>query len=213
MISIKRLEMDEKQTEIGDPYIFFWRPKDTYGELSQWYDSPFIINDNSFGTAEQFMMWSKASLCGDETMANRILNSIESHPADHKRMGRLVRNFNESVWTNASLHVVVVGNLCKFTQNVKLKNILMNTNEKMLVEASPSDRVWGIGFAHEIALSNRSEWGQNKLGRALMIVRMMIVQMDEYSESFTNTSQLSEMCERMDVGEFDPSGVFNTSTD
>ena len=72
--------------------------------------------------------------------------------------------------------VVERGNLLKFTQNEKLKKILLETQYKTLVEASPNDRTWGIGFNVEQALGNEHEWGDNRLGKALMRVREQLRQ-------------------------------------
>lgn len=48
-----------------------------------------------------------------------------------------------------------------------LKRWLLSTGERELVEASPLDRIWGIGFAEEDAEGKREVWGENLLGRAL----------------------------------------------
>lgn len=52
-----------------------------------------------------------------------------------------------------------------------LKRWLLATEERELVEASPMDRIWGVGFAEKNAGANRHRWGQNLLGKALMVVR------------------------------------------
>lgn len=62
-------------------------------------------------------------------------------------------------------------NLFKFSQNDRLKGILLGTGSREIVEASPNDKVWGIGFDSENALENKEMWGVNKLGKALMRVR------------------------------------------
>ena len=82
-----------------------------------------------------------------------------------------MRNFDQEVWDNNCDAVVERGNLLKFTQNEKLKKVLLETQDRELVEASPNDRTWGIGFDSEKALGNEDNWGQNKLGKALMRVR------------------------------------------
>ena len=64
-------------------------------------------------------------------------------------------------------------NLLKFSQNQNFKDFLLSTGDKILVEASPYDRIWGIGM---LETDNRAEnpllWnGENLLGFALMEVR------------------------------------------
>lgn len=154
-----------------DEYVFFWRTDGQYGFLSQWFCSPFVADGITFTTAEQYMMYRKAELFGDSETALKIVNTPSLHPNEHKRMGRMVRNFNESVWSNQSMIIVAGVNYFKFMQNDTLRNLLMSTGKKTLVEASPNDRIWGIGFDSVNAIVNVSSWGSNRLGRALMMVR------------------------------------------
>lgn len=155
-------------------YIFFWKATENYGELSQWYRSSFTHNGMTFETAEQYMMYEKAMTFGDEVVANRILSTPWAHPNEHRKLGRTVRNFDVDTWNRESMHVVVTCNILKFAQNEDLKNVLMGTQGKMLVETSPFDRTWGIGFSEANAVHNVNFWGQNKLGEALMWVRVAL---------------------------------------
>lgn len=155
-------------------YVFFWKPGGAYGCLSQWANSPFICDGKKFSTAEQYMMFKKAEVFNDKESANLILNTPEIHPAEHKKMGKRIRGFDEITWHTKSMDVVVTGNLCKFTQNPELAKVLMGTLGKMIAEASPYDHIWGIGFDEKNAISNSSRWGQNRLGLALMRVRSTI---------------------------------------
>jgi ribA/ribD-fused uncharacterized protein len=62
----------------------------------------------------------------------------------------------------------------KFTLSEDAENIrrmLLATGDRYLVEASPFDRIWGIGFAEKDASANRRRWGANLLGKALVDVR------------------------------------------
>lgn len=163
--------MDPSAMSNEDEYVFFYRPRDPYGEFSQWYYSPFSADGIMFVTAEQYMMYKKAEIFNDFEMMKRIVASPSAHAAQHKRMGRLVKNFNDETWENLSLTIVAGVNYYKFTQNETLKSLLMGTDKKMLVEASPYDRIWGIGFSDADAMQNMNAWGQNKLGVALMMVR------------------------------------------
>lgn len=91
-------------------------------------------------------------------------------------MGRSVRNFDDTLWDKVKFNIVVEGNYLKFSQNRELGKYLKDTGSKILVEASPYDRIWGIGMREsDPNASNPKYWkGQNLLGQALMKVREMI---------------------------------------
>jgi ribA/ribD-fused uncharacterized protein len=128
------------------------------------------------------MMYQKATLFGDSAIAQKILAT--KSPRLVKTLGRKVNNFDASLWDERKYRVVCDGNYLKFTKKLAdsdeesstasgfdLKQALLDTADSELVEASPFDRVWGIGFAKENAGHNRKEWGENLLGKALMEVR------------------------------------------
>ncbi len=157
--------------------VLFWghRPA-TDGEpaescLSQWYPSPFEGDGIRYETAEHFMMARKARLFDDEQACATILG--DPAPAHAKRVGRRVRGFDSGRWQRARFKIVVQGNLLKFEQHPRLRSYLVSTGEAILAEASPHDRIWGIGLGAEDARAeNPLEWlGQNLLGFALMEVR------------------------------------------
>lgn len=75
------------------------------------------------------------------------------------------------MWDNNSDTVLERGNFLKFSQDEKLKKVLLKTGEREIVETSPNDRIWGIGFNTEKAMENVDKWGANRLGKALMRVR------------------------------------------
>lgn len=206
--------------------IFFWKAYEDFGEFSQWYKSVFTYDHKTFDTAEQYMMYMKAIIFGDDDMAIRILRSRGVHPAEHRDMGRRVAGFDEIKWMGISMRVVVNANYCKFTQNSELMKKLLDTNGKMIVEASPYDKIWGIGFDSMNALSNRSRWGNNKLGSCLMTVRDMIADifslmrsdMDMKIPVNTTTILMCYFCFSMtilkprDVKEDDPTTIFMVTT-
>lgn len=151
-------------------HIYFWG-----GIYSQWYKCSFESNDSMgkyyFNTAEQYMMFHKASLFGDNDIASKILQAKD--PGEQKALGREVKGFDEAKWNEHKYEIVVQGNFLKFTQNETLKKQLLSTNAKVLVEGSPYDRVWGVGLKwDDPAILDESNWrGQNLLGKALMDVR------------------------------------------
>ena len=158
-------------------YLFFWGhqplPNGEIGTpcLSQWWPSTFLIEKTSYSTAEHFMMAEKARLFGDEVTRAKILQA--SSPKIVKQLGREVRNFKEDVWEQSRFEIVVNGNYAKFSQHPELAKFLLGTGPGIIVEASPLDRVWGIGLgaANELA-TNPDRWrGLNLLGFALMEVR------------------------------------------
>lgn len=158
-------------------YVYFWghQPsKDgSVGKscFSQWYEAPFDIDGTIYRTAEHWMMAEKARLFGDEDVALEIVGAND--PKTAKALGRKVRNFDDSVWKSKCRDIVTAGNLAKFCQNEKLHKYLSSTGESVLVEASPYDRVWGIGLKQEDKrAANPLEWqGSNLLGFVLMDVR------------------------------------------
>ncbi|KAG6917764.1 hypothetical protein DXG01_001169 [Tephrocybe rancida] len=161
-----------------DDYVFFWKPTETDGWLGQWYPSPFTTTitisgserEVSFTSAEQYMMTLKALLFNDYAVAEEILAVHETHGGamgEIKGLGRQVQGFEDSVWVAHRSEIVLQGNMLKFSQNEDLKELLLDTESKKLVEASPNDRIWGVGFSEKRALGNKEEWGLNLLGMAL----------------------------------------------
>jgi ribA/ribD-fused uncharacterized protein len=120
------------------------------------------------------MMAEKARLFGDEAARAQILKA--SSPNAAKQLGRQVKHFDEQVWAESRFQLVVAGNLAKFSQNHELGNYLLGTGDKVLVEASPVDRIWGIGLAAgDAQAKNPEQWrGLNLLGFALMETRQRL---------------------------------------
>ena len=156
---------------------------------------------------ESYMMYHKAVLFSDPSMASQILAVSAANPKRVKALGRQVRNFDEVVWRANRERIVREGTYCKFVcplppadgslrlgSNLKtpddspllaemdgekgkgmgatLAEVLLATGEREIVEASPMDRIWGIGFGERKAEEvGRERWGLNLLGKALMEVR------------------------------------------
>ncbi|MFI6208766.1 NADAR family protein [Streptomyces sp. NPDC051041] len=158
-------------------YLHFWghrpRPDGRLGPgcLSQWWPSPFTVDGVAYATAEHWMMAGKARLFGDAEGERRVLGA--AHPAEAKKAGRLVRGFDEAIWRRERFRIVVEGNVHKFGAHAGLREFLLNTGDRVLVEASPVDRVWGIGLAAaDEAAQDPERWrGPNLLGFALMAAR------------------------------------------
>jgi len=141
------------------------------GCLSQWWPAEFTVDGVSFRSAEHYMMWRKALLFGDQASAERIVAA--GHPRDAKILGRGVTNFDEQTWVENRFEVVTNASRHKFGQNPVLRDWLVGTGDRVLVEASPTDRVWGIGLAAtDERATDPARWrGLNLLGFALMRAR------------------------------------------
>ncbi len=158
-------------------YLHFWghrpRPDGRVGAscLSQWWPSPFVVEGVAYATAEHWMMAGKARLFEDAEAERRVLAA--GSPAQAKNIGRLVRRFDEAIWERERFRIVVEGSVHKFAADPRLREFLLGTGERVLVEASPMDRVWGIGLAADDERAAHPErWrGPNLLGFALMEAR------------------------------------------
>ena len=158
-------------------YLFFWghRPsKDgaiTKTCLSQWWLALFTVAGHAYPSTEHWMMAEKARLFADEQVLAQILAA--KSPAEAKKLGRSIRGFEPESWEAHKYAIVRAGNLHKFSQHQNLRDFLLGTGDRVLVEASPVDAIWGIGLAadHPDA-EHPARWqGANLLGFALMEVR------------------------------------------
>lgn len=150
--------------------ICFWKQYQKNGYLSNWYKSEFIVDNIKYNCMEQFLMAEKARLFNDKFIRNKILKTKK--PNQQKALGRKVRNFNEEVWNNNKINIILKGLEAKFNQNIDLKNKLINTKDAILIEASPFDKIWGVGVDCKTAKKSFETWnGENLLGFALMYIR------------------------------------------
>lgn len=169
---IKKYEANERLK-----YVFFWGHQPSKdGSIketcfSQWWLSAFEVDAIVYQTAEHWMMAQKARLFADEETLKKIL--VAKTPAEAKKLGREVRNFDPVLWDENKYEYVKQGNIYKFSQHPDLKEYLLNTGDRVLVEASPVDRIWGIGMAKDNPdIANPHRWkGENLLGFALMETR------------------------------------------
>jgi ribA/ribD-fused uncharacterized protein len=166
----------------GQPteFLFFWghQPErdDQLGRecLSQWWPASFAVDGRRFATAEHYMMWRKAMLFADLASAEQILRA--EHPRQAKELGREVSGFDERRWEACRYEIVVAGSVAKFGQHPDLCRFLLGTGDRVLVEASPVDRVWGIGLtADDPRAQEPQRWrGLNLLGFALAEARTIL---------------------------------------
>jgi ribA/ribD-fused uncharacterized protein len=156
-------------------FLFFWghtvKDEVTKSCFSQWFPCEFEENNIVYKTAEHYMMANKAKLFEDKEIFDKILKS--ETPNEAKSLGRKVKNFDAQIWDDYKYKIVKQANILKFSQNQEFKNFLLSTNDKIIVEASPYDKIWGIGMLEsDENINNPLLWnGENLLGFALMEVR------------------------------------------
>ena len=158
-------------------YLLFWGHQPgpdgavTKSCFSQWWPAAFTVAGDTYATAEHWMMAKKARLFGDAEVLAQILTA--GSPAEAKKLGRKIQGFDAAAWDARKYEIVVAGNHHKFSQHPTLAAFLLGTGERVLVEASPVDAIWGIGLAADHAdAENPDRWrGENLLGFALMEVR------------------------------------------
>lgn len=155
--------------------IGFHNPEEPYGFLSNWYLSEFRLEGRLFSSMEQYMMYSKARVFGDEVTMKKILGT--SDVAKIKALGREVAHYEEAVWNGLRQIIVYEGLMAKFEQNESLKEKLLATGDSVLAECAVQDRIWGIGLSmkDENRFDMKQWQGSNLLGFALMEVRRKLL--------------------------------------
>lgn len=156
---------------LTDKHAFFYTewPSNFYQTKFTWHA---FGEENEFYCTEQAFMWAKAKYFGDEEIAKRIL--VAETPMDCKQLGRIVKGYDDKNWNLVRYSFMHDVNFEKYTQDYKLQARLLDSDfdGKTFVEASPTDRIWGIGFAQVDAPDDESKWqGQNLLGKVITQVR------------------------------------------
>ena len=151
--------------------VLFWQEAEDNGCFSNWYFSPFVIDDYIYLHVEQYMMAQKAKMFHDSQRYTAILRS--DTPQQCKQLGRKVSPYDDVLWSSKRKEVLKTGLMAKFTQNEDLKKLLLNTEDALLAEASPFDPVFGIGLSAAEAVQRLPQsWpGENLLGKTLMEIR------------------------------------------
>jgi hypothetical protein len=176
-------EAIEKYVTLTDDLALFY-----HGPLSQWWYSKFVVDDVVYNCTEQYMMHKKAQVFGDKETAYAIMHVKPLNPAfitqkdftefprEQKRLGRLVKPFNEDIWDNICRPLVFRGNTARYQQDSLFHAMLELTGQRTIVEASPYDPIWGIGMKRDDPLArDKATWkGKNYLGYVLTDVRDMV---------------------------------------
>ena len=170
IMTAEDLEQRDAQEAEAGKYCFFWK---TGSPFSQWHKSRYTLDGYEYSCSEQGMMHSKALLFGDEEVAVRIMALSSNDQRKMKLLGRQVRGFSERIWKQHRQDIVYRHNLAKFSQNPILQEVLMETSNRILVEASPYDKIWGIGlYENDAKCIPECKWpGLNLLGKILTQVR------------------------------------------
>lgn len=151
--------------------VFFHKPDELHGYLSNLYYSPFDINGTHYISAEQYIMHQKCLMFGDMKSADEILAT--EYQDRFQNIGQQVKGYINSVWEGSRQLIALRGLNAKFTQNIELKEQLLLTKEAYLVECACSDKIWACGMQlNEPERFYANKWnGQNILGFTLMEVR------------------------------------------
>lgn len=142
--------------------------------FSNWHPATFEVEGVTYSCMEQFMMHRKALLFDDKQVAEMIMTART--PKEHKALGRQAKGFDEVIWREHREQIVLAGSLAKFGQNEDMLKLLLASGNKLLVEASRYDTLWGIGmFKDDPRATNPGQWlGQNLLGKVLARARDML---------------------------------------
>ena len=163
--------MKKIEDKVTDTHVYFWGDP----TLSNWGPAEFDYKGEHFYNSEQAFMWEKAIYFGDEAIAGEILST--SNPKNAKDLGRMVKNYNETEWAKVRYNAMLEPCIAKFEQNIDQRETLLSTSNRVLVEGSPYDRVWGVGlhWTDEEILDDNNWNGLNLLGKVLMEVRDKLV--------------------------------------
>lgn len=155
---------------MNDNYEFFWG-----GIYSNWAPSDIVVGDKTFNCVEQYMMYKKAEVAGDTESMQAVMNT--QMPNEQKAIGRRIKNYDDAKWAAVRYEIVKEAIRAKFTQHADLKEKLLASGNKHIVEASPYDVVWGIGMGEDHPdRFDESKWrGDNLLGKCIMDVRAELV--------------------------------------
>ena len=158
-----------------------------YHQFSNFYESPFnytlpeYLQSNEYPpiiichNSEKAIMISKAILMNDKEIFMKLVNT--TNPAECKKLGRLIKNFNQKLWDTYIEKIAYDVLLQKFTSNLELTDLLLSTNNNIIVESTENDKIWGNGININDPKSNDpNSWiGKNILGNTLMKVRFSLL--------------------------------------
>lgn len=149
---------------------------------STYYTCKIELDGKAYTSAAQYVMATQAELFGDEERYEELMNG-SFDPAPHKLFDhkapktdvRRVKGFDAKVWGKKGPDIMFKATYEKFKQNPELKHKLLETGDKIIVEAT-DDPVWGIGMAisHPDATNPKKWRGDNKMGNLLGQIRELL---------------------------------------
>lgn len=154
-----------------DKHIFFWRDPIAQWNMSAMKDP---ITGIIYNCSEQYMMHQKALLFDDEVRAKEIMKA--AHPREQQALGRTVKGYDQKIWDANKYNIVLNACMLKFTQHTKHLVTLLDSGDRLFVEASPNDKIWGIGMREDDpGVDDPANWkGENLLGQAITETRTYI---------------------------------------
>ena len=166
---------------ITDNYIFFYKDWPSNFQRTKIFVK---INGKQhiFTSTEQAFMFEKAMFFDDYEIANLIYHN--DNPNECRKLGRQVHGYNDEEWPKVRYDIFYKYNLLKYTQDKKLQEKLLDPkfDNKIFVEASPIDKIWGIGIGEDVDNIEDLEykWGRNLLGKIITNIRNRIKQNKVY---------------------------------
>ena len=170
----KKIVLKKKAAVASEPkeeIVFFFSKEPTNKEFSSFYDTTFKIDDVEYKSAEHAFQALKAKTFGDDASFAKIVKSKSAQSA--KSFGKKVEKFEDATWDAKKDEVMKQILRAKFSQNLAIRKLLLDTGDKILAEANPRDSYWGIGTSSTTTIAkNPEKWkGQNKLGKFLIELR------------------------------------------
>ena len=153
--------------------IYFYTLKNKFAYMSNFYKTNFTDSDEIlYNCSEQYFIYHKCKIfdLSNKILLENIIN--ETSATKIKKYGRQVQNFNDIIWKEKRYNIMLEALRLKFNQNKIIKQKLLETNTKILYEASKNDKIWGIGYYDKDAIHiDKHKFGENLLGNALMEIR------------------------------------------
>lgn len=166
---------------ITDKHILFWGDWPSNFAWSPMKTKCLDGQIHEFFSAEQCYMWHKAYYFKDFSTLNEIedLNFKEASSYKAKKLGRMVQNFDQDEWNKVSYDIMLNACLSKYSQNKILFDKITDPalEGKKFVEASPVDKIWGVGLGEfDPLINDEANWlGENRLGKVLDEVRAKLL--------------------------------------
>lgn len=176
----KRIHFVKQPGKVNPDVHFFFGYKMSFSNFHRCLyqvELPDPYGKKEMHSVEQLYMFRKAYFFADHSTCKKILEAPDALAT--KRLGSSIDGFISAIWTIPKVDVMKECLVRKFTDSEQKERLMQCLMESptILVEASPSDLVWGIGFSKEDGpYISRDDWGEgeNMLGRLLMGLKQYI---------------------------------------